>query len=249
VDSATGASVEFLDSDTNGFEHHFKITLNDATTSQSVICNGSTACGDHSLTVSTDGAIVLFSGAALSVNNGNLRLTTVNGGDGSAVKVGISLTDASITTTGSGNIILAGTGATNAAESNNLDGISLKSNSRIASASTAADAGPITLTGNSGVGRHFSSGIYVDDFGGWPVRGRGNVNGDGYNDIIHAAVGGDSVANQRADAGETYIIWGGPSLPPEIYADNLGDAGITIFGADVGDNSGWRAPRIRYQLE
>ncbi|MEZ6123707.1 MAG: hypothetical protein R3C49_11085 [Planctomycetaceae bacterium] len=44
--------------------------------------------------------------------------------------------------------------------------------------------------------------------------------------------------NSRSNAGETYLIWGGSSLPAEIHTGNLGDAGVTFFGADVGDNSG-----------
>ena len=179
LDAATGASVEFLDSGAAAFGHSFGIALDDGANSQSVIFNGATSFGNHNLTAITDGAILLFAGADLTVNSGDLSLTAVNGGDGSAVKRGINLIQAGITTTGTGSIVLDGTGAANAPASDNLDGISLMSNSVISSTSTGSDAGTIMLVGTSGVGANFSTGIYVDSSTISSVNGDINLTGTG----------------------------------------------------------------------
>lgn len=42
----------------------------------------------------------------------------------------------------------------------------------------------------------------------------------------------------NANAGDSYVIFGGSSLSATIDLANLGSAGITIFGADFEDHSG-----------
>lgn len=66
----------------------------------------------------------------------------------------------------------------------------------------------------------------------------GDLNNDGWNDLIIGAVTGDGPQNTRAHSGETYIIWGGENLPSVI--DLASSAGVTtIWGAEAGDYSGF----------
>jgi len=76
----------------------------------------------------------------------------------------------------------------------------------------------------------------ADDYSGWAVT-RGDINNDGYDDIIIGANGANP--GGRIDAGETYVIFGG-SFPSPPYTIDLRyqPATITINGDDAGDDSG-----------
>ena len=80
--------------------------------------------------------------------------------------------------------------------------------------------------------------IYGDDAGdciGQAVAS-GDVNGDGYHDIIISACGASPYG--RLLAGETYVIFGSSSPPPIIDLDKV-SADITIYGDDADDMSGY----------
>ncbi|MFN9292902.1 MAG: hypothetical protein ACK6EB_32900, partial [Planctomyces sp.] len=70
------------------------------------------------------------------------------------------------------------------------------------------------------------------------VSAAGDVNGDGYGDLLIGSTGGDGAGNSKSNAGESYLIFGGVSLPATIDLANLGGLGVTIYGADVGDRIG-----------
>ncbi|MDH5715487.1 MAG: hypothetical protein OEZ30_07985 [Candidatus Aminicenantes bacterium] len=72
--------------------------------------------------------------------------------------------------------------------------------------------------------------------------GSGDINGDGYDDIIIGAYSADPGDPPRADAGEAYVIYGS-SFPSPPYTIDLSttSAGITIYGDDAGDFCGWMA--------
>jgi hypothetical protein len=76
------------------------------------------------------------------------------------------------------------------------------------------------------------------DFSGGSVSGAGDVNGDGFDDLLIGASGAAASGNAKGFAGESYVIFGGASLPSTIDLSSLGSAGLTIFGADAGDRSG-----------
>ena len=81
----------------------------------------------------------------------------------------------------------------------------------------AADAvADLTLTGAA-----------AGDFFGYSISGAGDVNGDGYADVIVGAYANDAGG---ADAGRAYVYFGGPS------ADATAD--LTLTGAAAGDNFG-----------
>jgi FG-GAP repeat/RTX calcium-binding nonapeptide repeat (4 copies) len=76
------------------------------------------------------------------------------------------------------------------------------------------------------------------DRSGGSVSSAGDVNGDGFDDLLIGAYQADASGNAKSDAGDSYVIFGAASLPATIDLANLGSTGITIFGADGGDRSG-----------
>jgi hypothetical protein len=81
-------------------------------------------------------------------------------------------------------------------------------------------------------------GAEANDNSGGAVSSAGDVNGDGFDDLLIGAALADAAGNLKNYAGETYVIFGGPSQPSSIDLANLGSAGIIIFGADTNDQSG-----------
>lgn len=76
----------------------------------------------------------------------------------------------------------------------------------------------------------------VDDFLG-ELLACGDVNGDGISDIIVAARFADGPRNERGDAGEVYVIYGGPTLKGTLDLFVEGPD-ITLFGERKGDYLG-----------
>lgn len=76
------------------------------------------------------------------------------------------------------------------------------------------------------------------DNSGHSVSGAGDVNGDGFDDLIIGAYNADGSANNKPDTGDSYLVFGSATLPPTI---NLGSPtlnGVTFFGSDTGDRTG-----------
>ncbi len=78
------------------------------------------------------------------------------------------------------------------------------------------------------------TGVAAGDESGWSVAGAGDVNGDGYDDILIGARNADP--GRQTNAGETYLILGRPDLP-RAFPLTLADARFT--GTTAGNNSGW----------
>ncbi len=91
------------------------------------------------------------------------------------------------------------------------------------------------LTPPAGVARFW--GADVSDILGASVAS-GDVNGDGFDDLILGAYTGDSTGNSRSDAGEVYLIYGKSSqwVDTDLFTPPSGVA--RFWGADGGDNLG-----------
>ena len=81
-------------------------------------------------------------------------------------------------------------------------------------------------------------GADADDYSGRSVSGAGDVNGDGFDDVIVGSLGGDP--GGRSNAGESYVVFGtaaGFAASIDLAALD-GINGFRIDGIDASDNSG-----------
>jgi hypothetical protein len=83
------------------------------------------------------------------------------------------------------------------------------------------------------------NGIATNDTSGGTVSAAGDINGDGVGDLLSAAVGADP--NGVENAGESYVVFGGPSLGGTGAVDLStldGSNGFVLIGTEVDDFSG-----------
>ena len=99
----------------------------------------------------------------------------------------------------------------------------------------ASGLGTIDLA-NLGTSGFRINGALARDYSGRSVSSAGDVNGDGYGDIIIGANGADP--STKTDAGSSYVIFGKRSGFGTIDLASLGTSGFRIDGATAGDNSG-----------
>ena len=108
-------------------------------------------------------------------------------------------------------------------------------------ASALGTDGVLDLGALNGTNGFILTGIDASDFSGISVSSAGDVNGDGYDDLIIGAWGGGP--NEDSNAGETYVIHGGASAPGTDGVLDLltlnGTNGFILTGIDTGDFSGW----------
>jgi hypothetical protein len=79
------------------------------------------------------------------------------------------------------------------------------------------------------------------DFSGRAVSGAGDVNGDGFDDLLIGALFGDAAGNAKLNAGESYVVFGKAdwlATPTLDLATLNGTNGFTVFGVDVYELSG-----------
>src|SRR5262245_9780663 len=93
----------------------------------------------------------------------------------------------------------------------------------------------------AGIGGFVIHGEDASDYSGHSVSGAGDINGDGFDDLVIGALLADGAGNARMSAGDSYVVFGKASgFPAEINLAALGagNAGFVIHGEDVGDLSG-----------
>ncbi len=89
----------------------------------------------------------------------------------------------------------------------------------------------------------FSGADEYDGFG-YSVSSAGDVNGDGFADVVIGALNSYGITNSRPYSGESFIVFGEASLPSSLdMADVISGSstaidGFILFGADAGDFSG-----------
>jgi hypothetical protein len=83
------------------------------------------------------------------------------------------------------------------------------------------------------------TGVSAGDQLGGTVAAAGDMNGDGFADVLVAASFADPFG--KTNAGQASIVYGGPSLPGLIDLAMLGEAGVHINGENPGDALGFSA--------
>uniref|UniRef100_UPI003570F1F3 beta strand repeat-containing protein n=1 Tax=Algimonas arctica TaxID=1479486 RepID=UPI003570F1F3 len=105
---------------------------------------------------------------------------------------------------------------------------------------TAVAGGALDLSTLDGTNGFRIDGIDVNDFSGRSVSSAGDVNGDGFDDLIIGAYTAD--ANGDVYAGESYVVFGGATAVAGGALDLStldGTNGFRIDGIDAGDFSGY----------
>lgn len=96
---------------------------------------------------------------------------------------------------------------------------------------------PATL----GLGALGSAGVRIEGVGsdakaGFSLSAAGDVNGDGFGDLL---IGAPQLHNYTPGPGRTYVVYGGPGLPGTIELSELGaGTGFVVNGISSGDLSG-----------
>ena len=83
--------------------------------------------------------------------------------------------------------------------------------------------------------------VDVSDNSGGAVSGAGDVNSDGFDDLLIGTDVGDAAGNTKSGAGESYLVFGKAdwSASPTLDLATLNDTnGVTLFGVDATDFSG-----------
>ena len=106
-------------------------------------------------------------------------------------------------------------------------------------ASAPGTAGLLALSALDGSNGFILAGIDGSDGSGFSVSSAGDVNGDGYDDLI---IGANKADPNGTDSGETYVVYGGVDAPGTdgVLALSLLDGmnGFTLNGIDAFDNAG-----------
>jgi Ca2+-binding RTX toxin-like protein/acid phosphatase family membrane protein YuiD len=99
-------------------------------------------------------------------------------------------------------------------------------------------SGSLNLSSLDGSNGFRIVGIDSNDYSGFSVSTAGDVNGDGYDDIIIGAYLADP--NGNLSAGESYVVYGGANFTSSLDLSNLNVTdGFILKGVDSGDYAGY----------
>ena len=98
----------------------------------------------------------------------------------------------------------------------------------------SAIPGTVELSALNGTTGFFVNGITRQDISGWSVAGAGDVNSDGFEDILIGAP-----ADLRYTIGRTYLVYGGSAIPTSVELSAInGTSGFRVSGNNNSDRSG-----------
>ena len=93
----------------------------------------------------------------------------------------------------------------------------------------------------AGAGGFVIHGADAADRSGFSVSSAGDINGDGFDDLLIGAPFGDGPGNTRDAAGDSYVVFGkasGFAAEIDLAAVAAGNGGFVIHGQDADDRSG-----------
>lgn len=101
---------------------------------------------------------------------------------------------------------------------------------------SAPYASTIELTSLTGPTGFAINGINAGDFSGWAVSEAGDVNKDGFGDIL---IGAPAASNPKEQAGEVYVLFGKTNRSTVFNLNTLnGNNGFTLKGIEIQDHVG-----------
>lgn len=103
------------------------------------------------------------------------------------------------------------------------------------SSSYSSGSTVIDLGSNPGLANVTLNGVDAGDQSGFFV-GSGDLNHNGYSDILISAYRSQGYSNTGNETGEVYVVYGKPNLPAAINLASGAD--VTVFGAASGDRLG-----------
>ncbi|ACC83215.1 beta strand repeat-containing protein [Nostoc punctiforme] len=117
------------------------------------------------------------------------------------------------------------------------NGKDLAGESYVVFGSSSGFGASLNLSSLDGSNGFVLNGIDASDFSSGSVNSVGDINGDGFDDLIIGAP--TASPNGKERAGESYVVFGGSSFGASLNLSNLnGSNGFVINGIDEGDNSG-----------
>jgi hypothetical protein len=186
---------------------------------------------------------VVFGGTSVG-SSGNFNLAELNGSNGFVIN-GIGVDDgAGYSVSGAGDIngdgiadlIIGALGAD--PNGNNLAGESYV----VFGGTTVGSSGSFNLNNLDGSNGFVFNGTDAFDLSGNSVSSAGDINGDGFTDLIIGASGADNWFDDNGSPGKSYVVFGGTSVGSSgsfNLNDLDGSNGFVINGIDVGDASGF----------
>ena len=198
---------------------------------------GASAADPNGTTAAGESYVVFGNNSGFSPS---LDLSTLNGSNGFVIN-GVDETDFSgDSVSGAGDF--NGDGFDDliiGASSANPNGMDNAGKSYVVFGNNTGFSSSLDLSALDGTNGFVINGIDAEDRSGGSVSDAGDVNGDGFDDIIVGAFRGDP--NGNSSAGESYVLFGqsGGFSSSFDFSSLDGTNGFVISGIDEEDRSGW----------